>query len=46
MKALTDAEAQLSQSIPPELQAALERLTKAQGDIDGIIAEASYMQRV
>ena len=43
MKELSDAEAQLSRSVPSELQSALERLTKAQGDIDGIIAEASYI---
>ena len=44
MKELSDAEAQLSRSVPSELQSALERLTKAQGDIDGIIAEASYIE--
>lgn len=40
---LSDAEARLSRSIPPELQSDLERFTKAQGDMDGVIAEASYI---
>ena len=43
MKELSDAEARLSRSIPPELQSVLEGLTKAQGDMDGIIAETSYI---
>lgn len=43
MKELSDAEARLVRSIPSELQSDLERLTKVQGDIDGIIAEASYI---
>ena len=33
----------VSQSLPPEFQPLLDRLIKAQGDMDGIVAETSYI---
>ena len=43
VKELSDADKLLSQALPPELQPVLDRLTKAQGDLDGIVAETSYI---
>lgn len=43
VKELSDSEAELSRSLLPEFQPFLDRLTKAQGDLDSIIAEASYI---
>lgn len=43
MKDLSEAEDLLGQSLPPELRPVLERLTKAQSDLDGIVAETSYI---
>ena len=43
VKDLSEAEDLLAQSLPPELRPVLERLTKAQGDLDGIVAETSYI---
>lgn len=40
---LSSAEKALAQSLPPELRPALERFTKAQQDLDSIMAEASYI---
>jgi len=42
-KDLSDAEDLLAQSLPPELRPVLDRLTKAQRELDGIMAEASYI---
>ena len=43
VKELSEAEALLTQSLPPELRPVLDRLTRAQGDLDGIAAETSYI---
>lgn len=43
MKGLSDADKLLSQSLPPELRPLLDRLTKLQGDLDGLVAETSYV---
>lgn len=43
VRRLSDAEAELSRSLLPELQPVLDRFTKAQGDLDGIVAETSYI---
>lgn len=43
VKDLSEAEDLLGQSLPPELRPVLERLTKAQSDLDGIVAETSYI---
>ena len=43
VKELSDTDKLLSQALPPELQPVLDRLTKAQGDLDGIVAETSYI---
>ena len=43
VKELSDAEKLLSQALPPDLRPILDRLTKAQGDLDGLIAETSYI---
>jgi len=43
VKELSDADNLLSQALPPELRPALDRLTKAQGDLDGLVAETSYI---
>lgn len=43
MAELSDAEAELSQSLQPELQPVLDQLTKAQQALDSITAEASYI---
>lgn len=43
VKELSDADKLLFQALPPELQSVLDRLTKAQGDLDGIVAETSYI---
>ena len=40
---LSDAENQLAQVLPPELQSFWNRVTKAQGKVDVIMAEASYI---
>lgn len=42
-KELSDAEALLNQSLPPDLRPVLDRLTKVQGDLDSLMAEASYI---
>ena len=43
VKELSDADNLLSQALPPELRPILDRLTKAQGDLDGLVAETSYI---
>lgn len=43
VKELSKAEALLTQSLPPELQPVLDRFTRAQGNLDGIVAETSYI---
>ena len=43
VKDLSEAEDLLAQSLPPELRPVLDRLTKAQGDLDGLVAETSYI---
>lgn len=43
VKELSDAENLLAQALPSDLRPILERLTKAQGDLDGIVAETSYI---
>ncbi|WP_304973827.1 DUF6809 family protein [uncultured Alistipes sp.] len=43
MKGLSDADKLLSQSLPPELRPVLDRLTKAQQELDSIVAETSYI---
>ena len=43
VKELSDADKLLSQSLSPELRPILDRLTKAQGDLDGLVAETSYI---
>ena len=40
---LSDAENRLAQALPPELQPLMECVAKAQGKVDVIIAEASYI---
>ena len=40
---LSDAEKLLSQALPPELQPALERLVRAQQDLDSIMVETGYI---
>ncbi len=42
-KELSDAESQLAHSLPADLRPALDRLTKAQENLDGTIAETSYI---
>ena len=43
VKELSDADKLLSQSLPPELRPVLDRLVKAQGDLDSLVAETSYI---
>lgn len=43
VKELSDADKLLSQSLPPDLQPVLNRLTKAQQELDSIMAETSYI---
>ena len=43
VKELSDTDKLLSQSLPPDLRPVLDRLVKAQGDLDGIVAETSYI---
>lgn len=43
VKELSDAEHQLDQSLPEELLPMLNRLTKAQQELDSIVAETSYI---
>jgi len=43
VKELSDAEAELSRSLLPELQPVLDRFTRAQQELDGIMAETSYI---
>lgn len=43
VKDLSNADKLLSQSLPPELRPLLDRLTKLQGDLDGLVAETSYV---
>ena len=43
VKELSDAGNLLSQALPPDLRPALDRLIKAQGDLDGIVAETGYI---
>lgn len=40
---LSDAENRLTQALPPELQPLMERMTKAQGKVDVIMAEVNYI---
>lgn len=40
---LSDAENRLTQALPPELQPLMERMMKAQGKIDVIMAETNYI---
>lgn len=40
---LSDAENRLARVLPPELQPSWECMTKAQGKVDVIMAEASYI---
>jgi len=40
-KELSDAETQLSQALLPDMRPTLDRLVKAQADLDSIVAEAS-----
>jgi len=40
---LSEAEHRLAQALPPELQPLMECVTKAQGKVDVIMAEASYI---
>lgn len=40
---LSDAEGLLAQALPSELRPLLDRLTKAQGEVDIIMAEANYI---
>ena len=40
---LSEAEDRLAQVLPPELQSFWNRVTKAQGKVDVIMAEASYI---
>ena len=43
VKDLSEAEDLLARSLPPELRPILDRLTKAHSDLDGIVAETSYI---
>lgn len=43
VKELSDTDKLLSQSLPPDLRPILDRLIKAQGDLDGLVAETSYI---
>ena len=43
VKELSDTEAELSRSLLPELQPVLDRFTKAQQELDSIMAETSYI---
>ena len=43
VKELSETGNLLSQSLPPEFQPLLDRLIKAQGYMDGIVAETSYI---
>lgn len=43
VKELSDAESLLIQSLPPDLRPILGRLTKAQQELDSIVAETSYI---
>ena len=43
VKELSEADKLLSQSLPPELRPVLDRLVKAQGDLDSLVAETSYI---
>lgn len=43
VKELSEAEHQLDQSLPEELLSVLHRLTKAQQELDSIVAETSYI---
>lgn len=43
MAEMSDAENLLAQALPPELRPLMERVTKAQGKVDVIMAEASYI---
>lgn len=40
---LSETDKLLSQALPPDLRPILERLVKAQGDLDGLVAETSYI---
>lgn len=40
---LSNAENRLTQALPPELQPLMERMTKAQGKVDVIMAEVNYI---
>ena len=40
---LADAENRLAQALPPEIQPLMECVVKAQGKVDVIMAEASYI---
>ena len=40
---LSEAEHRLAQALPPELQPLMECVAKAQGKVDVIMAEASYI---
>ena len=40
---LSEAEHRLAQALPPELQPLMERVTKAQGKVDIIMAETNYI---
>ncbi len=42
-KELSDAEDHLGHSLPTDLRPALDRLTKAQENLDGFVAETSYI---
>lgn len=43
VKELSNVEAELSRSLTPELQLLLDRLTKAQRELDGLVDESSYI---
>ena len=43
VKELSETGNLLSHLLPPEFQPLLDRLIKAQGDMDGIVAETSYI---
>lgn len=43
VKDLSDADKLLSQALPPDLRPLLDRFIKAQGDLDGLVAETSYI---
>lgn len=42
-KELSDTEAELKQSLPPDLKSVLDRLVKAQNDLNSIVAETNYL---